>query len=403
MKPESASPRRSTSPVRRDRVESDLTAGTAQTASSMGTLVTLGSYQTTDSEREKAQRILNSFKKPDRLILAICATLSVCAGTVNAISFRSLGSLVSHTTGSTTKIGLFIQGSSQGHAGEEYWDAAHCFLLVLSFIIGASICGVLVMKNELNFGKSLYGVALLANSALLIIATVIQPYTKLSVYMIAAACGLQNGVCTVHWGAVVRTTHVTGLATDLGLAIGRLLAIRTKFCYNRFNNKTSHLVRVNAVDRAEAQVDLQKMVIFVTLWCSYLTGSLAGAFLSSHFGIQAMFFPAGVTGSLGVSYAFVKSKLQARYDRSSLRRLSSGMTTLRRSFSGITWDDANSRGLPGLSAAENTELQQTISEMQEDLESLRKEISKDTLTLAKGHSVCDGSIDPIQESSQEAV
>ena len=42
-------------------------------------------------------------------------------------------------------------------------------------------------------------------------------------YLASAACGLQNALVTNYSGATIRTTHVTGIFTDLGLMIGARL------------------------------------------------------------------------------------------------------------------------------------------------------------------------------------
>jgi uncharacterized membrane protein YoaK (UPF0700 family) len=43
-----------------------------------------------------------------------------------------------------------------------------------------------------------------------------------SVYMLAIACGMQNAMTTRYSGAVLRTTHLTGMVTDVGLLIGHM-------------------------------------------------------------------------------------------------------------------------------------------------------------------------------------
>ena len=94
--------------------------------------------------------------------------------------------------------------------------------LVLAFVAGSFTCGLLIDKNQVHFGgKSLYGVALVGN-ALLLGAAVAVHRPLCSGCLAAAACGLQNAMCTSHFGAVVRTTHVTGTLTDLGSTLGRL-------------------------------------------------------------------------------------------------------------------------------------------------------------------------------------
>jgi uncharacterized membrane protein YoaK (UPF0700 family) len=42
-------------------------------------------------------------------------------------------------------------------------------------------------------------------------------------YLVCLGCGLQNGMCTTFSGAVIRTTHVSGILTDIGLIIGQAI------------------------------------------------------------------------------------------------------------------------------------------------------------------------------------
>ncbi|WP_156312572.1 DUF1275 family protein [Marinagarivorans algicola] len=41
--------------------------------------------------------------------------------------------------------------------------------------------------------------------------------------MASSACGLQNALITIYSGAVIRTTHTTGIFTDLGIMLGSKL------------------------------------------------------------------------------------------------------------------------------------------------------------------------------------
>lgn len=44
-----------------------------------------------------------------------------------------------------------------------------------------------------------------------------------TVFPLAFSCGIQNALCTQWSGAVIRTTHFTGVISDLGLVIGHWL------------------------------------------------------------------------------------------------------------------------------------------------------------------------------------
>ena len=45
----------------------------------------------------------------------------------------------------------------------------------------------------------------------------------LGALLAAMACGLQNAMVTTYSGALVRTTHLSGMFTDLGIGLGHLL------------------------------------------------------------------------------------------------------------------------------------------------------------------------------------
>jgi len=212
--------------------------------------------------------------------------LAFCAGMVNAISFVALGRLVSHKTGSLTKVGL-------GFHDSDVADSLDAALLVISFLIGSTVCGMLIGKNTIHFGLALYDFCLLGISGLLIATTLLDD-ERLAALMAAAACGLQNGMATIWGGAVVRTTHVTGLVTDVGLLMGRLLSMGVrKRCGKKFD----------AFDRVAAEDDLSKLRVLATLGVAFLLGIFAGAYLESEVHRHAFLVPAAVTGGIGTLYA----------------------------------------------------------------------------------------------------
>jgi len=213
--------------------------------------------------------------------------LAFCAGMVNAISFRALEKLVSHKTGSLSKVGLGIHDSS------DVTDGLDAAMLVISFVFGSIVCGMLIGKNTIHFGLALYDFCLLGISGLLIATTLLDD-KRLAALMAAGACGLQNGMATMWGGTVVRTTHVTGLVTDVGLLMGRLLSMGVrKRCGWRFDN----------FDRAAAEDDLSKLKVLVTLGVAFLLGILAGAYAEDKIHRHAFLIPAAVTGGTGTLYA----------------------------------------------------------------------------------------------------
>ena len=70
-------------------------------------------------------------------------------------------------------------------------------------------------------------ICLIIEAGLLVAATFMEDGIAAR-YVASAACGVQNGLAT-HWGgAVIRTTHVTGLFTDVGLLLGRLASMLSR-------------------------------------------------------------------------------------------------------------------------------------------------------------------------------
>jgi uncharacterized membrane protein YoaK (UPF0700 family) len=192
-------------------------------------------------------------------------------------------------------------------------------LLVLSFMVGSSLCGFVVAHNEVHFGKSLYGIVLLGNAALLIIATQLND-AAIAPYMLACACGLQNGMCTMHFGAVVRTTHVTGLVTDLGLSAGRVLAVLIRM--------RCRSLQPDTVERAQVSVDAMKLRLLFFLGLGFFVGVSLGGHLAGTMGINALFVPAAVTGVSGLLCAFFRNRIKASLKSVELAALSERMSEL---------------------------------------------------------------------------
>ena len=169
--------------------------------------------------------------------------------------------------------------------------------MVLSFLCGAYACGLLIDKNQVHFGgKAFYGLALVLNSSLLVSAAFI-PGRLLPACLVAAACGLQNAMCTSHFGAIIRTTHVTGTMTDIGSTFGRISMI--------YLRKGCRRSKLNDVERAEVGVDARKLAVLFGLWSFYFMGGLFGVYMENIIPgppQRALLLPAAFTGSVGLFY-----------------------------------------------------------------------------------------------------
>jgi len=320
----------------------------------------------TKKMKEKAIQIRKSFQRPAFWVMGFGWCLAACAGAANVVAFKSWSLYASHVTGSTSEMAFRLEGYHQGEYGTESLKEASC--LVFSFLVGAYTCGLLIDKNQVHFlGKAFYGLALVLNASLLVTAAFI-PGRLLPVCMVAAACGVQNAMCTSHFGAIVRTTHVTGTVTDIGSTLGRISMI--------YLRKGCRRSRLNDVERAEVGVDARKLAVLFGLWSFYFMGGLFGIYMENVIpGPRALLLPAAFTGSLGLLYMacrrmmkdYIKKWEQERFE-SDLREAHEVLSHMGSRLQGLETDNQSVVDLD----EEMGHMIEALHEVEADLENLVK-------------------------------
>lgn len=161
----------------------------------------------------------HSFVQQARLAI----TLAWIAGYTNIITILTCGTVTSHVSGTTSNLGREV--------AERSWSLAGFSLFLLTtFLVGAMISGLSTEFGRRRLWESIY-VLPMAIEALFLAAfafglevhahRVIENGSGLYL-MTGLACmamGLQNATITRISSGVVRTTHVTGVLTDLGLEL----------------------------------------------------------------------------------------------------------------------------------------------------------------------------------------
>ena len=134
--------------------------------------------------------------------------LALVAGLVNSVGLLGFKhQSISHLSGIATLLGTGIINST-------FTDAIHLFIILCSFLVGAAISGYFLRSEALKLGRN-YSALLCLEAALLLTAIYFLTQGSLNGhYLASAACGLQNALATTYSGAVIRTTHVTGIFTD---------------------------------------------------------------------------------------------------------------------------------------------------------------------------------------------
>lgn len=206
--------------------------------------------------------------------------LAVVAGLVNAVGFLGLyQQALTHLTGTLTVLGMEL-------ARGRYPVALHALSILLAFFAGCVLSGVVVAQGQLKLGRR-YGVALSLESAALFGAVILlQRGSITGEYLAALACGLQNAMATTYSGAAMRTTHMTGMVTDIGIACG-------------------HLLR-------GVPVDWFRFRLYGILLLGFFTGGVTGALGYGRFGYDTLLLPAALSGVTGIAYTGYRHRLQRR-------------------------------------------------------------------------------------------
>lgn len=205
--------------------------------------------------------------------------LALIAGLVNSIGLLGFQhQSISHLSGTATLLGTGLINTS-------FSDIFHLVLILFSFLIGSAISGLFLRGGSLKLGRN-YSL-LLSMEAILLVASIFLLTQELYFghYLASAACGLQNALATTYSGAVVRTTHVTGIFTDLGLMIGARL-------------------------RGEA-FDRRKALLFSLIIIGFIVGGTLGAYSFSFLAFYALVIPAILCILLALSYSIYKDKYEA--------------------------------------------------------------------------------------------
>ena len=211
------------------------------------------------------------------------AVLLACVGgMVNVIGYLGFEhQAVSHLTGTTSLLGAAL-------AHGDWKAVAHLWGVLIAFCLGAMISGMIIQDSTLRLGRR-YGVVLALESLLLFAA--IPLFWKEQIYgalLAAMACGLQNAMATTYSGAVVRTTHVSGMFTDLGIGLG-------------------HLLR-------GLPLPMRRLTLSGLIISGFLGGGIIGAWLFSRLKYDALLAPALLTGAVGIGYVLYRQWAAAKRD-----------------------------------------------------------------------------------------
>lgn len=157
--------------------------------------------------------------------LKIASLLSFVAGLVNVAGFFAVQRLTTNVTG---HFAFFVDEVFKLN----FWQGFIYFLYIFFFFSGSFVSGMLTewmaRKNE----RIMYVAPVIIESVLLLLIGIfyrelIKSNPDLIAFGLLFAMGLQNSLVTTISNAAVRTTHLTGLFTDLGIELAQLFFYKT--------------------------------------------------------------------------------------------------------------------------------------------------------------------------------
>ncbi|WNC88832.1 YoaK family protein [Paraburkholderia sp. FT54] len=208
---------------------------------------------------------LRGFTAPERTDVTnrrLGRSLAFVAGAANAGGFLAVGQYTSHMSGIVSSLAdnavlgdasLFVSGLSS----------------LFSFLVGAAASAILINWGRRRNLHSVYATPLAIEAILLLCFGLLGSnlehhrvlFLPATVCVLCFVMGLQNAMITKISRSEIRTTHVTGLVTDVGIELGKMLYWNTR----------------SIAGEGIVKADKQKLALLGSLLLSFIAGGLAGA------------------------------------------------------------------------------------------------------------------------------
>jgi uncharacterized membrane protein YoaK (UPF0700 family) len=153
--------------------------------------------------------------------LGIASLLSFVAGLVNVTGFLAVQKLTTNITG---HFAYLIDEVFK----LEWFNSLVYFLYIFFFFLGSFTSNLLIEISQRKHSKMSYQIPVFLESFILLVlaifgAEITQNNPDALAFTLLFSMGLQNALVTKISKATVRTTHLTGLFTDLGIELSQLI------------------------------------------------------------------------------------------------------------------------------------------------------------------------------------
>ncbi|MBL0373937.1 DUF1275 domain-containing protein [Rhizobium sp. KVB221] len=210
----------------------------------------------------------------------LAITLASIAGGINAAAFYAVGFFSANMTGNVSALSDRIATGALSSA----WLY---LVIVIAFIAGAATCTFVILAAERRGVVGAHALVILLEGLLLAPLSLVDLWlagtvrVALLVIWLAFLMGMQNAVVTHLSNARVRTTHVSGMATDLGIEIALAWKLRGDANPNASGNDT-------------------RLRLHLTTIVAFLVGGVAGVVLYQFCGGYALLVASALLCMLGL-------------------------------------------------------------------------------------------------------
>jgi len=150
---------------------------------------------------------------------------------------------------------------------------------LLSFVLGAACSCIMVNYSRRRKMHSEYAFPLLLEALLLLcfgilgarLADIDGLFVSFTVMLLCFIMGLQNATISKLSNSEIRTTHITGIVTDIGIELGKLMYVNSQ----------------QRVGQPKVVVNRARLTVLVVLATAFFAGGVTGAFGFKHIGYIA--------------------------------------------------------------------------------------------------------------------
>ncbi len=223
------------------------------------------------SESDKIKK----YASVDPIIIAGAIGLAFNAGFVNAISLCYFHVPVSHMTGAVANLSIDM-------ASLNFKEFIYVAYIFFGFLLGAVTSGFLIGSKNFRFSMQNVIVLIIESCTLFISYLLLNSAASFGLFFAAFSCGLQNAMGSSYLGLIIRTTHLTGIVTDLGVLIG-------------------HSIK-------EKKIRFWKIAFFSFVLLGFFSGGMIAVLLFKYLSYSAILIPVFIcaTGALALYFLRIK-------------------------------------------------------------------------------------------------